>query len=387
MHRSTTQTKTLGAILRWRTLLDKSSLYKRSVPSSGITLCLGMSRVSPTAEGFRAAFRRPLLTSAEIAWRWVVGATATVLFFFGFIEYLDTLPVTNADVLFLRTRQPFLVWQAVAHILRGSVRRALLSLMLAGLLLTLIWLVAASLGRLATVEAMIEYFRARFPAAGETRKPAITAAGSKNDQIFALLRLNFLRVALVVAAIVGLAGGAIIAGSTSSPTHPRTGLEVALFLPIAALVCLLGYALNWLLSLAAVFVVRDNEEAVAAIASAVALCRERAGALLGVSSWTGAAHLIAFVGASSIVSMPLALAGLLPLRLVVLGVIAITLGYFVVADWLYIARLAGFVCITEAPEVLASPLPPVSPTPAVQSSGIIDRDELILSDVPYSIPS
>jgi hypothetical protein len=65
--------------------------------------------ISATAEGFRAAFRRPSLTLAEIMWRWSTGATASALFLFGLFEYLNTLPVTNGELLFLRTRQPYLV--------------------------------------------------------------------------------------------------------------------------------------------------------------------------------------------------------------------------------------------------------------------------------------
>ena len=79
--------------------------------------------ISPTAEGFRAAFRRPLLTLAEIIWRWMVGATAATLAVFGLFEYLDTLPVTNGELLFLRTRHPYLVGEAIAHIFRGSLNR------------------------------------------------------------------------------------------------------------------------------------------------------------------------------------------------------------------------------------------------------------------------
>jgi len=45
-----------------------------------------MSRVSPTLEGFRATFRRPSLTLAEIAWRWTVGALAWALSLYWFIE-------------------------------------------------------------------------------------------------------------------------------------------------------------------------------------------------------------------------------------------------------------------------------------------------------------
>ena len=79
-------------------------------------------------------FRRPLLTFAEITWRWAVGATATALFFFGLFEYLSSLPVSRGEMLFLRSRQPYLVGQAILHILRGSLSRAVLSLLVATLL-------------------------------------------------------------------------------------------------------------------------------------------------------------------------------------------------------------------------------------------------------------
>src|SRR5579862_7797243 len=79
--------------------------------------------ISPTAEGFRAAFRRPSLTAAEIMWRWTAGATAAALVLFGLFEYLSTLPVTNGELLFLRTRHPYFVAEALARILRGSLNR------------------------------------------------------------------------------------------------------------------------------------------------------------------------------------------------------------------------------------------------------------------------
>src|SRR4051812_4936569 len=98
--------------------------------------------ISPTAEGFRSTFRQPLFTLAEISWRWVFGATAAALFFFGLFEYLDTLPVNRGELLFLRTRQPFFIAQAIAHILRGSLYRAMMSLLIAFLLLSVLWMVA-----------------------------------------------------------------------------------------------------------------------------------------------------------------------------------------------------------------------------------------------------
>src|SRR6202043_1713006 len=115
--------------------------------------------ISPTAEGFRAAFRRPSLTLAEVMWRWTAGATAAALFIFGLFEYLDTLPVTNGELLFLRTRHPYFVAEAIAHILRGSLNRAAMTALLTALLLSVLWTFVASVGRIATVRGLLDYFR------------------------------------------------------------------------------------------------------------------------------------------------------------------------------------------------------------------------------------
>lgn len=359
-----------------------------------------MDRVSPTLEGFRAAFRRPALALGEITWRWVIGATAITLLFFGLVEYMSTLPVTNGELLFLRTRQPYLVAEAIMHILRGSLDRAVMSVVLAALFLVLLWMIAASVGRIATVGATLDYIRDRIARkaldAGLTQHLA-TDAGAKHtasSPISALLRLNFLRVSLTVAAIVGLIGAVILAGLASPDSNPHPGVTFLLFLPLAAAIWLAWSALNWLLSLAAIFAVRDRDDAVGAISAAVNLCRERTSAVLAVSAWTGLAHVVAFVGGSMIASVVLGVGGLLPWRLVILGLLGLTLAYFAVADWLYTARLAGYVCIAETPEALLAPQPPpitvtppsgatIRPTTPVQTT--IDRDEPILSDVPNLI--
>ena len=125
-----------------------------------------------------------------------------------------------------------------------------------------------------------------------------------------------------------------------------------------------------------------------AISSAVALCRERTGPVAAVSTWTGLAHLTAFVGATTVVSMPLGFVAVVPWRLVVAAMILITLAYFALADWLFMARLAGYVCIAEMPEALPVTIPALpahtspsgSQEPPVEST--IDRDDLILSDDP-----
>jgi len=365
----------------------------------------GVATFSPTLEGFRAAFRRPSLTLGEIAWRWVTGATATAVFFFGFFEYLDTLPVTNGELLFLRTRHPYLVAQAMAHIFRGSLGRAVMSALLAAMLLGLLWMMAGAVGRIATVGALLDYFRdsaSRGSSLGSTEWDKVAEKKIARESVPgghampALVRLNFLRAVVALAAVVGFLGAAILAGFASPDMHPRPGLAFLLFMPLAGIVCLAWGMLNWLLSLAGLFAVRDGADTVGAIFSAVRFCRERAGPVAAVSTWTWLAHLVTFVGATTVVSMPLGFAGLLPGRLILFVMLLITVAYFAVADWLYMARLAGYVCIAEMPEEMLRPLPYTPPVPAVPRAempalptplqGTIDRDELILSDVPGMLP-
>src|SRR2546426_3815093 len=120
-----------------------------------------MSRASPTLEGFRAALCCPALTLVEITWRWTVGATSCALAGVGLIEYLDTLPVSKGDLLLLRTRHPILVGQAIEHIIRGSLSRAMITALMGAMGLTVLWVLAASIGRAATIRALLEYFAER----------------------------------------------------------------------------------------------------------------------------------------------------------------------------------------------------------------------------------
>ncbi len=266
-------------------------------------------------------------------------------------------------------------------------------------------MIAAALGRLATVRAMLDYFRrdvAGYVSAGwrhGLRVPLRCRQRRCKHRLYewrktlpALVSdLTSCRAAVALAAVCGFVGAAILAGFASPDAHPRPGLAFLLFLPLVGLVYLVWNSLNWFLALAGVLAVRKGEDAVGAISSAVTLCRERTGAVSAVSTWTGLAHLVAFVGATTVVSIPLGFAPMVSWRLVVAVMIFITVAYFALADWLYMARLAGYVCIAEMPQALLAPVPP-SPQPGA-SGGLqvgpatplqttIDRDESILSDVP-----
>ena len=361
-----------------------------------------MADRSPTIEGFRAIFRRPSLVLAEISWRWTFGAAACALLTLSLLEYLRSLPVSTGDLLFLRSRHPVLVSQALAHIFGGSGRRLVEAILLLTPALSLLWILAASFGRAATLPTLADYF-----GGPETKDPASSRPTVRRG-LSSLLGLNSLRVALTLGGAVGILGAAIVAGFASSKTDPSPGLVFLLFLPLAALVLVAWSMLNWFLSLAPLFVTSDGRDTFSSISASTEFFRSRTGPILWSSTAFGLLHLVAFVIASSAVFTPLMFVGVLPGKVAIGAMVLLTLVYFAAVDFLYIARLAGYVCILEdsrrppapapAPRALAvdahasglaCPATIVATgTPGLQPRrmGIPASEDDILSDIPGLVP-
>jgi len=320
-----------------------------------------MNPRSPTMEGFRVIFRQPSLGFAEIAWRWGFGAAAGLLITLSCFEYLDTLPVTRADLLLLRSRQPLLISQAVGNIVRGSGSRLVEVFIVLALALGVGWIALAALARATTVKALIGYFRQKSDAAELDIRP--------------LIGLMFLRVAAAFAGIVGGFAAFALLGFASTPEE--TGMAFQFAIVICGLVWLVWSMMNWLLSLAAIFVVSNRQDTFGAIADAVDFLRLRGRQVFAVGTSFGLAHAAALVVAGIAAAFPLGLATVLPGRIVLASFIVITLLYFAVADFLYMGRLAAYVAILEMPE------PSFQPSAlSVQPGGRVDPYELILSDMP-----
>ena len=377
----------------------------RVAPLHSALSLLSMSSWSPTLEGFRAVFRRPALPLAEVVWRWSFGAAALMLLGFGFLEYLNTLPVSNRDLLFLRSAQPALVSQALARIFGGSGARLIFATVVLFSALAVLWVLLASIGRGATLHTMIDSVRERVRnyrvAAGVDLVNDVALAGSAPRwRLRSLLGLNFLRATLALAAAGSYLAGFILAGFVSTKDDPHPGVVLLLALLLVFGVWLLWSFVSWFLALASIFVVREGDDTFGALSAAVGFCRDRSGPVASVGAWFGLTHFVLFVLATSVVMFSLSFVRVLPAALVVGIVLLLTLAYLAVADTLYLARLAGYVAILEAPPVIpaAEPsplLPAVTPESAASTqhsaltipavSARVDQDETILSDHPSLI--
>lgn len=330
-----------------------------------------MTAFSSTRKGFGLIFRRPAIPFAEIAWRWSVGVTAWLLgsaFLFG---YASTLPVNTLDRLLLGTQQPELVLRALQRIFHGSGLRFTESGILVVVLIAFAWIALGSVGRTATVRAMVEEW--------SLFSPASSLQGSARS----IMGLNFLRAASTLTAIVAGAGAVFFASGVWASTHVSMVSAVRLWMLLVFLSWLTWAILNWVLATASLFVVADGRDAFGAVAAAARWCMERLWSVVAAGIWFRIAHVAAFAVLCMVEFALIGLADDLGAGPVVFLSVSVFAVYCVVADALYIGRLAAYLWLSREDEVSErikggnAPLP--SPT-----SFAIDQNELILSDIPVS---
>ena len=329
-----------------------------------------MASPSPTAAGFRLILRRPPIVLAEVAWRW---SFAVAVWFLGgafLLQYAGSLSVNAVDRLLLGTRQPALILRALHRIFHGSALRFTTSGILLAIALTIAWIVLASLGRAATLKAIMEEL-------GITPSP-----NTRRGTIFSFFALNFLRAATTLAAVVAGFGALVIASGVWASTHLSAADATRFWLALLLLVWISWATLNWLLSTSALFVAADGIGAFPAISATVGWYRDRRGSALAVGTWFGLIHGGAFLTACGAGFTVLGMAAALgpgPTLFLEFLILAV---YCAVADALYIARLTAYLAIIRGAPAYARL--PQAPLPTVSGSGraSVDQSELILSDVP-----
>lgn len=327
-----------------------------------------MNPLSPTLVGFRLLFRRPVIFLAEVAWRWTFAAGVWALAIGFIVEYFASLTVTSLDRLLLYTGQPFLMAQAFRRIFSGSSVRLVEAGIVLGFGLAVAWIVLASVGRMAVLRSIFEQF-------GWEAKPGAPALRT-------LAFLNFLRAAALVAAKIAAIGGVLLVSSFWASTHTQMVNAARLGIMIWVLIFLAWAMLNWTLSAAAIFVIKEGADALAAIGEVLRLFRLQTAGMLSASAVFGTIHLVSLgiaVG-SILVLLPIVVAYPVALPLLV----AVVMGYSLIADYLYTGRLAAYSYLAwgevHLPWWIEMPRPrPIEPA---ELSASVDKGELILGDLP-----
>ncbi len=284
-----------------------------------------MARGSPFRFGIRRAAGDPLLVLAEIGWRWTFGAAALASAICALGRLLATTQLSDGTLLALYSRTPILIANAVARILESAWPRLVTALAILLPALAVLWTFASAAGRAATLKAMLD-------------RSAVSMR--------AMFGLSFLRAGLALAGVLAWVGAFIVAGLSAVRNEGSSpGAFLVVFLSLSFLVSALWTLLSWYLSLAPLFAVRDGRDTLAALAEALRVVRRNRNAFSSVSGAFGLLHVVAFVSGTMVALMPLSLVGVVRGEIVLALMGLAALGYFALADFLYVARLAAYVRI------------------------------------------
>jgi hypothetical protein len=286
------------------------------------------------------------------------------------VEYADSLSANRVDRLLLATHQPALILRALHRMVHGSALRFTAGGIVLAIALLVAWIVLSSLGRAATLKAMMEALE-------------ITASQSARETVPSLLALNFLRAASALAAILAAIGAVFVASGAWASTDMSASGAARLWLLLLLLVWTAWAMLNWILSTSPLFVAVDGVSALTAISSTLGWYRDRLGSVVAAGIWFGLIHGGAFLTACSAAFTVLGMGQILGAGPTLFLEFLIIAAYCAVADLLYVGRLTAHLAIIRRGDSLDLPVPhALPPTSPSTERTAIDQSELILSDVP-----
>jgi hypothetical protein len=282
---------------------------------------------NPIAQGLRAVSRDPLVFMLEILWRWSYALLAFLLIFATGAILLGPLPIGNRWAAVWNTHDPQRIASFILTVVLLLGRKLIIATIVVPVAIALMWGVLSTLGRSITVKRL--------------------RAGVMALRFRSFMAIQFLRAFLTWASIVFLI--AAVVGETLIATRsskPDLALYYLMVMPTVVVIGVFWLVLNWYLSLAAIFG-RERQSFRGAFRQARQTVAKQRADFAG----TGLVFLLMRVAillvALAICGLASRSAGTSPQAYFAL-VMVVAVVYFVVADFLYMARMAAYLALASA---------------------------------------
>jgi len=285
-------------------------------------------------EGFRILRSDPVLFPVELLWRWSFGLGLLALSFFAFAHLRQVTLLSDADQLALRGQDPFAAAETAANILAEAMPLLIPTLTLVFSAAAVLWVAASTLGRGIITRIIVNRFATEY---GLTIAPDVPRWAG-----FAILKCA--RVLMLLILVIGYLGGGFIAMLVTG-SQPNVMASALIVFAALAFSCAIWGCVNWILSLAPIFLVRDALSPVESIVAAISFIRRNRARLTAIAIWNStlrglAATVISLAGVGT-VAFGLALPPLVISILLALETIA----YLLISDLFLLARLAAYASV------------------------------------------
>jgi hypothetical protein len=283
------------------------------------------------SEGFRILRSDSTLLPLELLWRWSFGLGLLALFILVYTHLRQAVLLSDADTAAFNSQDPLAMATAAAGMFAGTQPQLLRTFAQVFAGAAVLWAAAAALGRGILTRTIVRRFAADYDLGIAQDAPRWTS--------FAILKMA--RVLMLLILMIGYLGGDLIAALVDAPGQSVLTPALILFSALAVAGVVWSYV-NWVLSLAPIFVVRDGLSPLDSLLAAIAFSRRNYSHLAAIAIWNstlrGLAATAITLGGVATVAMRAALPGWTTTTLVGLE----TLVYLVVSDFFLLARFAAY---------------------------------------------
>lgn len=283
---------------------------------------------NPITQGLRAVMRDPVIFLVEILWRWSFALLACLLVAGVGLMLLGPLHVGKAWDTAWGSRDPQRMGQfLVVIVLLLGIKVIAIAVIGLPLAIALIWGILAALGRFVTIKRL---------------RSGLTSLCFRTVFALQLLRglISWFALVLLFATTIG---EALIA---TRGTQPDLVLYYLMVMPTVVLIGVSWLILNWYLSLAAIFG-RDGQSFRGALRQARQTVRQQRSDFAGTGFVFLLFRTVVLLIALTICGLTSGMAGTAPQSYFVLLVV-VSLAYFAVADFFYMARMAAYLALAAA---------------------------------------
>jgi hypothetical protein len=283
---------------------------------------------NPITQGLRAVTRDPAIFLVEILWRWSFAILACLLVAGVGVMLLGPLHVGHAWDTAWRSRDPQRMGQLVlAVLLLLGMKAIVIAAIAVPLSIALLWGIFSALGRFVTVKRL---------------RTGLTSLRFRSIFALQLLRafIGWLCLVLLFAAMFG---EALIA--TRGP-QPDLLLYYLMVLPSVVVISSFWLTVNWYFSLAAIFG-REGQSFRGALRQARQTVRQQPSDFAGTGFVFLLFRVVVLLIATAICGLTSGMVGSSPQSYFTLLII-VSLAYFAIADFLYMARMAAYLALAAA---------------------------------------
>src|SRR6185312_2402346 len=275
---------------------------------------------NPITQGLRAVMRDPAIFLVEILWRWSFALLACMLVAGVGMMLLGPLHVGHAWDTAWRSRDPQRMGQLLLAIILLLGAKLIIAAIAVPFAIALLWGILAALGRFVTIKRL---------------SSGLTALRFRTVFALQLLRglVSWFALILLFATTIG---EALIA---TRGTQPDLVLYYLMVMPSVVLIGASWLIVNWYLSLAAIFG-REGQSFRGAFRQARQTVRQQRSDFAGTGFIFLLFRTIILLIVVAICGLASGMAGTAPQSYFVL-LIFVSLTYFAIADFLYMARMAA----------------------------------------------